>query len=259
MKIGIMQPTYLPWIGYFDMIDQVDAFVLLDHVQFSKQSWQQRNRIKTPGGLEWLTVPVEVKGRSHQSISEARIQASNFAKKHVHAMQMHYARAAHGAAVVSEITRLLNREPPWDRLVELNVALIRWLCEALGIRTPVVRSSMLSPRGERTEALVSICEQLGGTHYLSPLGSADYLLGDLHFFEAHGIPVTFHHYVHPTYTQLYPPFIPYASAVDLLCNEGPASLEVIRSGRRPDLSPEEVRWSLETSEALSCDLIAQDR
>jgi hypothetical protein len=253
MKIGIMQPTYLPWIGYFDMMDQVDTFVLLDHVQFSKQSWQQRNRIKTPQGLEWLTVPVDVKGRSRQSIRDVRIHTAQFAKKHVHALEMHYGRAAYRAAVIRELAGLLLREPPWDRLAELNVALIGWLGRALGVLTPVVRSSTLSPRGERTEALVSICEQLGGTHYLATLGSAESLLADLHVFEARGIPVTFHHYVHPTYTQLYPPFVPYASAIDLLCNTGSGALAVVRSGRRPDLSPAEVRRTLENREAASVD------
>jgi hypothetical protein len=253
MKIGIMQPTYLPWIGYFDMMDQVDTFVLLDHVQFAKRSWQQRNRIKTPHGLEWLTVPVEVKGKWRQSILDVRVHTAQFAKKHVHTLEIHYGRATHGAAVIRELAGLLLREPPWDRLAELNVALIDWLCRGLGVLTPVVRSSTLSPRGERTEALVSICEQLGGTHYLSALGSAEYLLADLHLFEARGIRVTFQHYVHPTYTQLYPPFVPYASAIDLLCNEGPGALAVVRSGRRPDLSPAEVRRTFETREAASVD------
>jgi WbqC-like protein family len=237
MKIGIMQPTYMPWIGYFDMIDQVGMFVLLDHVQFSKQSWQQRNQIKTPKGLEWLTVPVEVKGKSRQSILDVQIQSAHFVNKHVRALQMHYRQAAHGPAVTEEFARLLQRDPPWDRLVELNVALIGWMCARLGITTPVVRSSTLSPQGKRTEALVSICEQLGATSYLATLGSATYLLGDLHSFEDRGLPVTFHHYVHPTYTQMYPPFVPYASAIDLICNEGPNALSVVRSGRRPDLAP----------------------
>jgi hypothetical protein len=248
MKIGIMQPTYLPWVGYFDMIDQVDTFVLLDHVQFSKQSWQQRNRIKTPAGLEWLTVPVEVKGKLGQTILDVQIQSEHFARKHVRALEMHYARAANGAAVIGEFARLLLREPRLDKLVELNTALIGWMCTALGIRTRLVRSSTLSPEGERTGALVSICEQLGGTHYLSTPGSAEYLLTDLHLFEARGIPVTFHHYFHPTYSQLYPPFVPFASAIDLLCNEGPAAGAVVKSGRRPDLSPAELRALLEERE-----------
>jgi hypothetical protein len=188
MLIGIMQPTYVPWVGFFDMIDRVDTFVLLDHVQFSKQSWQQRNQIKTPKGLEWLTVPVGVTGKSRQSIRDVQIQSAHFAKKHVHALEMHYSRAAHGREVTGEFARLILREPPWDRLVELNVALIGWICVRLGITTPIVRSSTLSPQGDRTEALVAICEQLGGTRYLATPGSANYLLGDLHFFEARGLP-----------------------------------------------------------------------
>ncbi len=240
MNVGIMQPTYLPWIGYFDMIDQLDTFVLLDHVQFSKQSWQQRNRIKTLEGLEWLTVPVKVKGKSHQRILDVEIESAHFAKKHVRALEMHYARAAHGPAVIGELALLMLREPHWEKLVELNVALIKWMCSTLGIVTPLVRSSSLSAQGERTKGLVSICEQLGATRYLSALGSAEYLLADLHFFEDRGLPVTFHHFVHPTYSQLYPPFIPYASALDLICNEGPNSLVVMRSGRRPAYSQLEV-------------------
>jgi hypothetical protein len=240
MKLGIMQPTYIPWVGYFDMIDQVDMFVLLDHVQFSKQSWQQRNRLKSPKGLEWLTVPVEIKGKSRQSILDVRIHSAQFAKKHVHSVQTLYNRAAHASEVAAEFARMLLRDPPWDRLVELNVALICWICGRLGIATPIVRSSALSPQGERTHALVSICNRLGATDYLATRGSADYLLDDLHLFETRGLAVTFHHYVHPTYTQLYPPFVPYASALDLLCNEGPTAPDVLRSGRRADLSPTEV-------------------
>jgi hypothetical protein len=235
-----MQPTYLPWLGYFDLIDQVELVVFLDQVEFSRQSWQQRNRIKTPKGLDWLTVPVLRKGKTHQLICEVEINGLlSFAKTHLQSIRCNYARAQHFPANFPGLASILLREPSWQRLADLNIELIQWLCGVLGIQTPIHRASCLGVNGKRTYLLAAICEKLGAQEYLSALGSAEYLLDELGILRSRGIEVWFHHYTHPTYQQRFPPFVPYASTVDLLFHEGPRSLDIIRSGRGLPFSPEE--------------------
>ncbi|MFZ1132843.1 MAG: WbqC family protein [Terriglobales bacterium] len=239
MKIAIAQPTYLPWLGYFDLLDQVDQFVLLDTVQFEKQSWQQRNRIKTPTGLLWLTVPVVFRGRLGQRIVDVEIRDPDFWRDHLRAVELNYRRAPFFDRYYPPLQEVLSASPGL-RLAELTVTLVRWLVEDMGITTPIVRSSELAVDGKRTELLGEICNLSGATTYVSPLGSADYLLDELPILTGRGVEVVFQHYEHPTYRQLFPPFQPYASVLDLLFNEGENSLAAIRSGRREPLAPTEV-------------------
>jgi hypothetical protein len=239
MKIAISQPAYLPWLGYFDLVDQVDTFVLLDSVQFEKQSWQHRNRIKTPTGLQWLTVPVVFRGHFGQRIQEVQIRDREFAKKHLRAIELNYRRAPFFDQYFPEIRRILQSSSE-QKLVELTHPLIEWFCRQMGIGTRIVHSSGLNGVGKRSELLVSLCGILGADSYLSPFGSAVYLLDDLGRFTEAGIEVGFQHYEHPEYSQLFPPFHSHASALDLLFNEGPSSLSIVRSGRRPAFAPNEV-------------------
>ena len=240
MKIAILQPTYLPWCGYFDLIDQVDTFVILDNVQFEKRSWQHRNRIKTPAGLQWLTVPVLVHGRFQQLINEVEICDSTFARKHERSLACNYAGAPYLKKYLGAISGLLECGPG-TRLAELNLRVLQWLCSALQMRANFVCASALRATGRRTELLANICVELGATEYLSPLGSAEYLLAEMQAMALRGVDVTFQRYEHPEYRQLHPTFVPYASALDLLLNEGPSALETIRSGRRPAYLPGEVQ------------------
>ncbi len=229
LTIAIMQPTYLPWIGYLDMIDQCDCFVLLDSVQFDRRSWQQRNRVKGPGGPLWLTVPVLSKGRREQLIREVVIDPSaGFQEKHLRTVQHFYAQAAFFGDYFDGLAATLSSPQPL--LAELTIALVRWLCERIGVHTPLMRSSELQTEGRKAELLVRICEALGATRYLSPPGSRAYLEGNEQF-DRHGITLVYHAYQHPVYRQLHGPFLPYMSSLDLMLNEGPASLEIIRSGR----------------------------
>jgi hypothetical protein len=239
MKIAISQPTYLPWIGYFDLIDQVDAFVLLEDVQFEKQSWQQRNRIKTPTGLQWLTVPVMFRGRLGQLIKDVEIRDVEFWRSHCRAIELNYRRTPFFEAYFDALTSHLTGTGS-TRLVDLNVRLIEWFMDLLGIKTRLVCSSEVRLTGKRTELLANICRSLSATQYLSPLGSAAYLLAEEGMLLGQGIDVVFHNYNHPTYGQLFPPFLPYASILDLIFNEGDRSLEIIRSGRREPLQSSEV-------------------
>jgi WbqC-like protein family len=240
MKIAISQPTYLPWLGYFDLIDQVDAFVLLDSVQFEKQSWQQRNRIKTPTGLQWLTVPVVFRGRLEQRIMEVVIRDPEFPKKHIRAIELNYRRAPFFDHYFPAIARVLEDHAEGSFLVDLNIEFVRWCCTELNVRTPLVRSSELNQSGRRSELLVNLCRCLNADTYVSTPGSATYLLNDLRLFADAGINVSFQNFEHPTYRQMFPPFVPYASVLDVLFNEGENLGQILRSGRRPAITPDEL-------------------
>ena len=246
MRIAVSQPTYLPWLGYFDLIDQADTFVLLDNVQFEKQSWQQRNRIKGPTGLQWLSVPVVFRGRLGQRINEVVIRDAGFPVDHLRAIELAYRRAPFFADYFEEIHAIFDKYTADSLLVDLNIELIRWFCVALGMTTNLVRSSGLNTIGRRSELLVNLLLGLRATTYLAAPGSAGYLLEDLPKFTGAGIEVAFHNYMHPEYSQKFPPFIPYATALDLIFNEGSNSLEILRSGRRPSLSPGEFPISTHT-------------
>ena len=239
-RIAISQPTYLPWIGYLDQIDSVDTFVLLDNVQFEKQTWQQRNRIKTPAGLQWLSVPVIFKGRFGQQINEVEIR-EDFAAKHLRAIELNYRRARYFEQYFPALSALLQRFAPGMRLADLSSEVIDWLMEVFGIHSSIIRESSLPCEGKRSSLLVNICKRLDATEYLAAPGSADYLLADLHLFSQERISLSFHNYNFPQYTQCFPPFIPYACALDLLFNEGPRAIDILRSGHQCHISAEQKR------------------
>ena len=225
----VMQPSYLPWVGYFDLMDQADVFVLLDNVQFAKRSWHQRNRVKGPQGELMLTVPVRSKGRFAQRIADVEIDVDrNFSATHVRSVRLAYSRAPYAERYLAAWEAILERGH--SRLVALNTDLILWFRDALGLRTPVVRSSTLDVAGKRSELLVDICRAVGADSYLSPPGSRAYIEGhDL--FAANGIALRYQVYRPPQYRQLHGAFIASLSVLDLLLNEGPESLSIIRSGR----------------------------
>lgn len=228
MTAVIMQPTYLPWIGYFDLMDSADIFVLLDMVQFEKQSWQQRNRIKTgKAESKWLTVPV-VQGLK-QKISDVRIETFNpWRRKHWGTIHQHYGRAPYWNQYSDGLSELYFKE--WDYLFDWNVAVITFLKDQFGIKTQVLRASHMPVSGNRVGLLVNICHYVNADVYLSPVGSADYI-EENNIFAPEGISLIYQQFVHPVYRQLYGGFITHMSAIDLLFNEGPASLGIIRSGR----------------------------
>ena len=240
MRIATSQPTYIPWLGYLDLIDQVDTFVFLDTVQFEKRSWQQRNRIKNSGRLSFLTIPVIVKGRFEQRIKDVEIESVFFVRKHLRSIEASYRRSPYFSNYFGDFAAILEKCEAGTRLADLNIRLIEWLCSVMGIRTPLRRASLIDEEGCRSERLVKICQVLGADFYLSSIGSAPYLLDAIPQFVAAGIDVAFQNYEHPCYSQLFAPFCSHASALDLLFNEGERSLEILRSGRRPRLRPDEV-------------------
>ena len=238
MTCAIMQPTYLPWMGYFALMCEADCFILLNDVQFSKGSWQQRNHIRTDKGLEWLSVSVITKGRYSQQIDEAELdESSKFVKKHLGTVANHYRSAGSFDAVYPMFEEALTAGEASGLLCELNVTLIHWLRAQLGEDDArVLTSSELGVSGQRSERLINICEAVGADVYVSPPGSVDYLVDDAALFERAGIDVQMFQYEHPEYRQCYEPFIPYASTLDLVLNEGARSRDVVDSGRREPVS-----------------------
>lgn len=232
MTIAIAQPTFLPWVGWFDLLDQVELLVVLDDVSFSKQSWQQRNRIRTRNGLEFLTVPVKSAGKLGQSISDCELANHQFVEKALNSLRANYARAPYFSRAIDELAEIMRSVVGTNKLVELNCALISWIAAKFEIATPMVRSNTLGVGGERGEHVAAICEEVGASHYLSPAGAEAYLIEDRSAFDRRGISVWLHVYEHPEYIQRFPPFMPYACALDLIFNAGPAAPGIMRSGRR---------------------------
>ncbi len=228
MRVAIMQPTYLSWIGYFGMINRVDLFIVLDSVQFAKRSWQQRNRIKTATGSMWLTVPTLSKGKGRQFINEVEIDLSrNHQVAHIASLENNYRKAPHFAEYSSELFSLLDKE--YRYLAEMNAELIGWFCEMLGITTSIQYASKMDTSGNKADLLAMLCAQVDATEYISASGSREYL-EESDAFEKQGITIKYHDYEHPVYAQLFGDFVPYMSIVDLLFNVGPESLPVIRKG-----------------------------
>ncbi len=227
---AIMQPTYLPWMGYFDLMDQSDVFVILDSVQFEKRSWQQRNRIKTPQGELMLSIPVLSKGRFDQDIREVEIDTTkNFQEGHLKAIKYNYAKAKYFNQYIVGLEDILLKE--YKFLADFNTEMIVWLKSSLKIPSALLRSSDLDVTGKKAGLLVSICKNLGARRYISPQGAKAYIEGT-DIFQANDIELCYQEFKHPPYTQLFGDFIPYLSVVDLLFNEGEKGLDIIRSGRK---------------------------
>ena len=231
-SVAITQPTFLPWAGWFDLADQVDLVVVLDDVAFAKRSWQQRNRLRTPEGLSYVTVPVRSAGRRGQLIVDTELVAGEFIDSLIRTVSCNYARAAYFSRYFDEFCAVLKKSGEDGKLVALNCGLISWFAAQLGVNTPLIRSSELAVEGKRGARLANLCEHVGARRYVSPAGAEEYLLEDRGEFDNRGIAVELQVYEHPAYRQCFEPFIPYASVLDLLLNEGEAAGAIMRSGRR---------------------------
>jgi hypothetical protein len=229
-KVAIMQPTYLPWVGYFALMDRVDVFVLFDSVQFARRSWQQRNQIKSVGVAKFLTVPIKKSGLRDQLISETEINSDeNALDKHVRIIEADYKAAPFFKKYGPGLFDILTARP--SLLADLNIQLILFLKEALGIETEIIRSSTLKAAGTKADLLADICQQLEADQYISPPGSKEYMAASSAFLDRN-IDVLYQDYQHPDYRQLHGDFVPYMSVIDLLFNEGPASRNIMINGIR---------------------------
>lgn len=227
MVVTIHQPEHLPWLGFFDKIRQADVFVILDHVQFRKNYYQNRNRIRSADGALWLTVPVLTKGSSEQAINDVLINnqgSPRWRDKCWGSLVQCYRKAQYWSTYAEEFERLYCT--PWTRLVELNEAIIRSLLGAFSIKAKVVKSSELNAEGRRGDLVLNICRRVGANIYLSGVSGQEYLDHDK--FAAADIKVQYQEFHHPIYKQVYEPFLPCMSSIDLLFNYGPASLDVLK-------------------------------
>jgi hypothetical protein len=216
-RVAVLQSNYVPWKGYFDLIASVDEFVFYDDMQYTRRDWRNRNRIKTPTGLQWLTVPVLAKGRFEQSIRDTRIDGDTWVDNHWKALLLNYRRAPAFADTAAWLEPLLRQ--PWTHLSVLNRALIEAVCARLGIATRLRCSWDYAVQGGRSERLASICAQAGATVYVSGPSARDYL--DAAAFSRRGIAVEWFDYAgYLLYPQLWGAFEPAVSILDLLFNCG---------------------------------------
>ncbi len=234
MRVVILQPSYLPWRGFFDLIRQADAFVFYDDVQYDKHGWRNRNRFKTSGGTKWLTIPVNAKGNVSDAVElrDARVAwTQDWVKKHLETIRQSYAKAPFFAEWFPRVRELFVDKP--ERLVDITIpstiAIARWL----GLEPRFVRSSELGIAGTKTGRLVEIVRHLGGTRYLSGPSAKDYLEEDL--FAKAGITLEYATYAYPEYEQLHPPFDPAVSILDLLFMMGPRARELLVSTTPPEV------------------------
>jgi hypothetical protein len=212
--ISILQPGYLPWLGFFEQVYRCNTFVLYDDVQFEKGSWRNRNRIKTPNGPQWLTVPVLLKGQGFPSIKDVAInQSIGWQKKHIKTITQNYSKAPFFDLYANGLFEILNKS--WEYLLDLDLELISWLAEQLNISTKMI------------QRLIGIIHTLGGDYFYEGSAGRNYI--DVGVFEDAGISVTFQDYDHPTYPQLHGDFISHLSTIDLLFNCGPESLNILTS------------------------------
>ena len=229
MTCVILQPSYIPWRGYFHQIQKADCFVFYDDVQYDKHGWRNRNRIKTPNGSQWLTIPTRSKGNVEQqrTIHEVEIDShSPWSRKHLASLRQAYQRAPFYAEWEPFLTSIYASPPP--HLASFAIDITIELARRLGLaHTRFVRSSELGIPGYRTDRLVAITQHLGCDRYVSGPSARDYL--DEPRFAAAGITLEYMQYDYPDYPQLYPPFDPKVTILDLLFMTGPDAPKYIWS------------------------------
>ena len=216
-KVAILQSNYIPWKGYFDMIAAVDEFILYDDMQYTKNDWRNRNQIRTPQGVQWITVPVRLKGEFGQKIREAEIDGERWRGMHWKSLNANYRRAKHFAEVAALIEPLYQRS--YRTISELNRAFIETICTYLGIATKISNSWDYQLIEGKTGRLSNLCLQAGATEYISGPAAKDYI--EEKYFADAGIKLSWFDYAgYPEYPQLWGEFTHGVSILDLLFNCG---------------------------------------
>lgn len=213
MRVSIHQPNFLPWLGFFDKINSSDLFVLLDDVQVSKEGFVTRNKIRTPQGWTWLTVPTDSKSGN---INEVHAMTTpKWIRNTIQKIDSNYSdKRIKSIDTKHRLIKYLS--DPSTSLAEFNIRIIKLLCKSTGITTPIILSSDLNSGGSGSDRILNICEDVGADEYLSGIKGKEYLT--LENFAHSGIKVVFQDFHPPTYTQLFPGFESNLSAIDkLLC------------------------------------------
>lgn len=225
-KIAIVQSNYIPWLGYFDMINSVDEFVLFDDVQYTKRDWRNRNDIKTPNGKLRLTIPVQTKGSFYQKIKDTKISDINWNNNHWQTIKVNYKKSEFFNEI-SEFLEPLYLKNNFKYLSEINYNFIHSICSYLQISTKISNSNDYEIIEGKSERLASICAQSNSTVYISGNAAKSYLDEDL--FNDNNIMVKWFEYKeYKEYNQLWGSFIQNLSIIDLLFNCGPHSKDFFR-------------------------------
>ena len=226
-KIAILQSNYIPWKGYFDLINSVDEFVIYDDMQYTRRDWRNRNKIKTPKGLKWLSIPVEVKGKYFQKINETLVSDKSWSVAHWQTIKQLYSKTPYYKDYkdLFEDFYMNNQE---EHLSLINARLIELVNSILGIQTKITWSSDYELIEGQTEKLLGICQQGGADVYLSGPAAKEYF--DEALAKKMGIQVEWMDYSgYPEYQQLYPPFEHGVTILDLIFNEGPGATSFMKS------------------------------
>lgn len=225
MIVSVHQPQYLPWLGYFDKIDKADIFVLLDNVQFKKNEWQNRNKIKTANGWQWLTVPVMYK--YPQLINEVEINNKDkWRHRQRQTIISNYKKAPFWSLLEEFFEEIFSSE--WQYVSQLNIHVVKRLAALLGIATPIHVASELGEFPEDPDdRLIALTKHFDANIYLAGGGGKGYM--DMEKYTQNGVKVIFQEYSHPVYDQLFGAFEPFMSVVDLIYNHGEKSLEILAS------------------------------
>jgi hypothetical protein len=231
--VAIVQSNYIPWKGYFDLINAVDEFILYDDCQYTRRDWRNRNRIKTPQGVSWLTIPVKVKNKYDQLIHETEVDGSGWARKHLAAIRHNYAKAAHFNELFPKLEALYAACADATHLSGINHCCISGLCRLLGIETTLTWSMDYGITVEDpSQRLLELCQAAGAGLYISGPAARGYL--DVERFTANNIAVVWMQYEYPEYPQVHPPFEHSVSVIDpLLCLgvEGARDVVLCNGGR----------------------------
>ena len=236
LSCAILQPHYLPWLGYFEMLNRVDLFVFLDDVKFVKREWKNRNKIRKTSfsdEYKWLTVPVEKNSRDNL-LSETKIyDKSNWRNKHLNGISSVYAKSPNFEKFYPILKSKINELDGETCLSEINILLIGWIIDLLGFKTCTIKSSELASKGKNKEKLLNICHEINATSFLANNATETYVSGD--YFRDSGIEFSTQDYKHPQYLQIYNnkelPFLSNLSIVDLLFNKSfDDSYKIICSG-----------------------------
>jgi len=231
VKVVILQPSYIPWRGYFDQICRADLFIFYDNVQYDKRGWRNRNQIKTSKGKQWLTIPVNSRGAQTENIpiNQIRMVWDNpWSQNHLKALQHSYSKTPHFNQYLSLLEKFYQRRDEFlaDLTIDFTIALTN---ELGNTHTRFMRSSEIAGiDGQKTDRLVQILQTVGATHYISGPSARDYI--EKEKFDSAGITLEYMEYNYPEYPQLYPPFDPYVSILDLFFMTGPEAPHYIPKG-----------------------------
>jgi hypothetical protein len=226
MKLAISQPTFIPWYGYFGLVDYVDEFVLLNDVQFEARSWQQRNYIKCNNEKKFLTVPVLKKKKFEQKIYEVKInREDNYINKFIKTIELSYKKSTYYNSYSKDIFDIIISND--KSLMELNINFIKYFCDVLGIKKKITNSLDLNLKNKKDGLIKEICEIKKCDEYISTMGAKEYL-GDKAFFDNSSIKIKYFSIDNFLYNQIGDKFIEKLSIIDLIFNEGPNALNIIK-------------------------------